>query len=64
MNHDRIVSVTVQDPDLEQVPGGGRADHHDEIIVIGCRAVHLVTDCVEDVFVSDPVPSSDVRDPH
>ena len=64
MDHDRIVTVTVQDPDLEQVPGGGGANHHDEIVVVGCRAVHLVSDCVEDVFVRDPVRSSDIRDPH
>jgi hypothetical protein len=64
VNHDRIATVTVQDPNLKQVPGGGGADHDDEIVVVGCRAVHLIADCMENVFVTDPVPSSNIRDPH
>jgi hypothetical protein len=64
VDHDRIVTVAVQDPDLKQLPGGGGADHHYEIVVVGCRAVHLVTHRMENVFVRDPVLSSDIRDPH
>ena len=64
VDHDRIVTVTVQDPDLKQVPGGGGADHHYEIVAVGCRAVYLIADCMENVFVRDPVPSGNIRDPH
>ena len=64
VDHDRVVTVAVQDPDLKQDPGCGGADHHDEIIVVGCCAVHLVAYRMENVFVRDPVPSSDIRDPH
>jgi hypothetical protein len=63
VDHDRVVPVTVQDSDLKQVPGGGGADHHGEIVVVGCRAVHLVAYRMENVFVRDPVPSSDIGDP-
>jgi hypothetical protein len=31
-------------------------------LVVGWRAVHLVADCMENVFVRDPVPSSDIRE--
>ena len=63
MDHDGIISVTVKDSDLEQVPSRGRADHHHEIVVRGSCAVHLVANCAEDVFVADPVLSNDIRDP-
>jgi hypothetical protein len=45
MNHDRVVTVAVDDPNLEQGPAGGGADHHYHIVVIGCRAIHLVANC-------------------
>jgi hypothetical protein len=63
MDHNGIVAVTAKDPDLEEVPCGGGPDHHHEIVVTGVCAVHLVSNCVEDVFVADPVLSSDIRDP-
>jgi hypothetical protein len=63
MGHNGIGAVAAKDPDLEQVPRGGRPDNHHKIVVACGCAVHLVTDCVEDVFAADAVLASDIRDP-